>query len=74
MLSGILTDARGVCENAQFPMDRTPSGIITEVRGVVENAESPMATTAYPPNVDGIIIAPPGPVYPVMVAKPPLTE
>jgi hypothetical protein len=44
-------------------------GMVTEVRAVQYwNAIFPIATTVYPPNVDGIAIAPPVPVYPVIVA------
>ena len=54
-----------------FSMVLTLSGMITEVR-VVEprNTSCLMTVTGFPPNVEGIVIAPPAPVYPVMVATP----
>jgi hypothetical protein len=59
---------------AKFPIDMTLFGIVTEVILVqLSNAWSPMVCVANPPNVDGIVIAPPAPVYPVTVALPLLT-
>ena len=50
-------------------MEVTLLGMITEVREVQDsNALFPMAIVGYPPNVEGIVIAPPAPVYPVIVA------
>ena len=44
-------------------------GIVTEVsEAQLAKAESPMATVGYPLKVDGIVIDPPAPVYPVIVA------
>jgi hypothetical protein len=60
-------------ENADFPMEVTLLGMITDVSKyplALLNAFSPMAAVGYPPNVDGIVMAPPVPVYPVMVATP----
>ena len=55
-------------------MEVTLFGMVTEVREVQDsNALFPMATVGYPPNVEGIAIAPPAPVYPVIVAFPSLT-
>ena len=55
-------------------MEVTLLGMVTEVREVRElKAWSPMATVGYPPNVEGIVIAPPAPVYPVIVVFPSLT-
>jgi hypothetical protein len=55
-------------------MEITLSGMTNEVR-VVQYAKAPssMATVSYPPNVYGIVTAPPVPVYAVMVARSPFT-
>jgi hypothetical protein len=57
-------------------MDVTLLGMVTDVTKCplsLLNAESPMATVVYPSNVEGIVMAPPVPLYPVIVAVPPLT-
>ena len=47
----------------------TDDGIDMEVIVVFsENADESMDMTSYPPNVEGMVTAPPVPVYPVMVA------
>ena len=49
-------------------MVMTLSGIVTEVREVrLRKTPLSIATTEYPPNVEGIVIAPPLPLYPVIV-------
>jgi len=51
-----------------------PSGIVIDVRDEQPlKAFVPIETTGYPPNIVGIVTAPPAPVYPVIVAKPLLT-
>ena len=46
--------------------------MVTLVKVVLlEKALSPIATVGYPPSVAGIEIAPPVPVYAVIVAFPP---
>jgi hypothetical protein len=61
--------------NAQSPMIVTLFGMATEVRAVnFKNAFTPIATVGYPPNIDGMSIAPPTPLYPKMVALPSFTE
>ena len=74
-LFGMLIDASEVQPlNAQFPMEMTLLGIVTEVSVAhPENALDPMPIVGYPPKVGGIEIAPPAPVYPIIVAIPPLT-
>ena len=60
--------------NAYPPMLVTLSGMITLVKlPLLEKTESPIATVGYPPRVAGIEIAPPAPVYPVIVAFPSVT-
>ena len=60
--------------NALFPMDVMLMGMVTEVKEALElNALSPTATTGYLPNLEGMVIDPPAPVDPVMVAFPPQT-
>lgn len=60
--------------NARSPMVVTLLGIITEVKRAEDwNAMEPMCTVGYPPSVEGIVIAPPTPVYFVIVASPLLT-
>jgi hypothetical protein len=56
--------------NPEFPRLVTPPGIVTLVRPVqLWNAETPMAVTVPPTpgRVEGMVTAPPGPLYPVMV-------
>jgi len=74
-LFGMVTESREVQDsNAKSPMDVTLLGIVTEVREVQDaNAKNPMVTTAYPPNEEGIVIAPPAPEYPVIVVLASLT-
>jgi hypothetical protein len=55
--------------NANSPIDVIPFPMVTEVRVVMDwIAWSPIAITGYPPNVEGIVMSPPVPVYLVMVA------
>ena len=56
--------------NAQSPMSVTLSGIVTSVRGEYENAWSPILVTGKPLGGLGMVTAPPGPVYLVMVMPP----
>jgi len=57
--------------NAELPMLVTPLGIITLVTvSLKKNAESPMLVTGRPLVEMGMVTAPPGPVYPVMVIAP----
>jgi hypothetical protein len=59
-------------QNASIPMLVTLLGMVTLVKAVLlKKAEPPIATTGYTPSVAGIVIAPPAPVYPVIVALPP---
>jgi hypothetical protein len=52
-------------------MDVTVSGMIMPMSEVLNpNALSPMATTSYPPNMEGIVMFPLVPEYPVTVAVP----
>jgi hypothetical protein len=63
--------------NALSSMVMTLSGMITDVIKCplsLLNAEFPICIVGYPPRVEGIVIFPPAPVYPVIVATPPLIE
>jgi hypothetical protein len=75
-LPGIATEVRTTHPpNAKSAMEVTLPGIVTDVMlWLLLNAFSPIVMVAYPPNAEGIVIAPPAPVYPVMVACPSLTE
>jgi hypothetical protein len=58
--------------NASVPMVMTLLGMITDVIKcplTLLNAELLMATVEYPPSVEGIVIAPPVPLYPVIVTS-----
>ena len=71
-LSGIVTLVRLVQPmNAASPMLVTLLGIVTLARLVHDkNAKAPMLVTGRPLIVLGMVTAPPGPVYPVMVMLP----
>jgi hypothetical protein len=74
-LLGIVTLVRLVEKNAESPMPVTLSGIVTLVRLMSSmNALSPMAVTGRPVIVSGMTTTPPGPVYPVIVIAPLVTE
>lgn len=74
-LLGIVTAVREAqLANAQAPRVVTLSGIITEISESHDSkAEFAIATVGYPPKMNGIVIDPSEPVYPVIVAFPPLT-
>jgi hypothetical protein len=77
-LLGIVKEVRTWQEaNVAFPIEVTLSGMTTEVReylmSSLANTLSPILTVGYPPRVEGIVTAPPAPVYFVRVACPLLT-
>jgi hypothetical protein len=73
-LFGMVMEAREVqAVNDQFPIDVTLLGMVTKVTKcpwTLLKALSPMAPVTFPPNVEGMVMAPPVPVYPVIVAFP----
>jgi hypothetical protein len=68
-LLGMVTEVREEQSvNPPLSMIVTLFGMITEVKEMqFINAFSPMTTAGCPPIVEGIVIAPPAPLYPVMV-------
>jgi hypothetical protein len=70
--AGILTALTPVqLRNAEVPIVVRPDGMTMPVTLVLSlNADAPITLTGNPAICDGIVTAPPTPVYPVIVTAP----